>query len=332
MRADHAADATTTPPPRPTPTRSSSGSSRTRAIAARPRRAASSQALLDSGEARARVQARSPSTHADGPALASLVGLGARDALRRPSARAWPPRPCTGARRSSGRARSAGSCPHHVDRRARRGAGRGDDAGRLPLRPLQVRAGRGRRRRRARRADRLRPRRRRRGRRATRRVVAEAVNAARDLQNTPANDLTPTALAERARGARRESASSVEVEGREGIDARAGWARSPPSPQGSDAGAGADHAALRRRRRAPGRVLGFVGKAVTFDSGGISIKPAAKMAEMKFDMSRRRGGDRGASAAIAAAAAARPRRRASSARPRTCRRPRDQARRHRHAR
>ena len=32
-------------------------------------------------------------------------------------------------------------------------------------------------------------------------------------------------------------------------------------------------------------VLGFVGKAVTFDSGGISLKPGAKMAEMKFDMS-----------------------------------------------
>ena len=32
-------------------------------------------------------------------------------------------------------------------------------------------------------------------------------------------------------------------------------------------------------------MLGLVGKAVTFDSGGISIKPAAKMSEMKFDMS-----------------------------------------------
>ena len=32
-------------------------------------------------------------------------------------------------------------------------------------------------------------------------------------------------------------------------------------------------------------MLGFVGKAVTFDSGGISIKPGAKMSDMKFDMS-----------------------------------------------
>ena len=44
--------------------------------------------------------------------------------------------------------------------------------------------------------------------------------------------------------------------------------------------------------------LGLVGKAVTFDSGGISLKPGAKMAEMKFDMSggaavaRGRRGDR----------------------------------------
>jgi leucyl aminopeptidase len=36
---------------------------------------------------------------------------------------------------------------------------------------------------------------------------------------------------------------------------------------------------------ATGPVLGYVGKAVTFDSGGISIKPGPKMAEMKFDMS-----------------------------------------------
>jgi leucyl aminopeptidase len=36
---------------------------------------------------------------------------------------------------------------------------------------------------------------------------------------------------------------------------------------------------------ADGPLLGFVGKAVTFDSGGISLKPGAKMAEMKFDMS-----------------------------------------------
>ena len=60
-------------------------------------------------------------------------------------------------------------------------------------------------------------------------LVAAAANAARDLQNRPANDLTPTALAEYAieLGSTIESLS-VEVEGRAGIP-RGGWARSRPS-------------------------------------------------------------------------------------------------------
>jgi len=116
------------------------------------------------------------------------------------------------------------------------------------------------------------------------RVVAEAVNAARDLQNTPANDLTPQRLAERAEALAAElDGLSVEVMGREEIEA---------------AGMGAFAGVARGTREeprlitlryepegAPGPVLGFVGKAVTFDSGGISIKPGAKMSDMKFDMS-----------------------------------------------
>ena len=52
-------------------------------------------------------------------------------------------------------------------------------------------------------------------------LVAEAANAARDLQNRPANDLTPTALADHALALGREiDGLSVEVEGREGIVAR----------------------------------------------------------------------------------------------------------------
>src|SRR6266576_141819 len=52
-------------------------------------------------------------------------------------------------------------------------------------------------------------------------VLAAAQNAARDLQNTPANDLTPTRLAERARELAGEvSGLSVEVEGRDGLAAR----------------------------------------------------------------------------------------------------------------
>jgi leucyl aminopeptidase len=115
-------------------------------------------------------------------------------------------------------------------------------------------------------------------------LVAEAVNRARDLQNRPGNDLTPTALAEYAQALGGEiEALSVEVEGREGIAAR-GMGAFVAVAQGSEQ----EPALITLRYEGPGAkgpVLGFVGKAVTFDSGGISLKPGAKMAEMKFDMS-----------------------------------------------
>jgi leucyl aminopeptidase len=115
-------------------------------------------------------------------------------------------------------------------------------------------------------------------------VLAESVNAARDLQNRPANDLTPTALAEHARALAEEiEGLSVEVEGRAGILAR-GMGAFASVAQGSE-----QEPALitlhYAHPRARGPLLGLVGKAVTFDSGGISLKPGAKMAEMKFDMS-----------------------------------------------
>ena len=115
-------------------------------------------------------------------------------------------------------------------------------------------------------------------------LVAEAVNAARDLQNRPGNDLTPTAMAEHARGLAGEiDGLAADVEGREGIAARGMGAFSAVA-QGSEQ----EPALITMRYEGPGASgppLAFVGKAVTFDSGGISLKPGAKMAEMKFDMS-----------------------------------------------
>jgi leucyl aminopeptidase len=118
-------------------------------------------------------------------------------------------------------------------------------------------------------------------------IGVRAVNAARDLQNRPANDLTPTALADHARALAEElEGLSVEVEGREGIAAR-GMGAFAAVAQGSDQ----EPALITMRYEGPpasgasGPKLGLVGKAVTFDSGGISLKPGAKMAEMKFDMS-----------------------------------------------
>ena len=111
-------------------------------------------------------------------------------------------------------------------------------------------------------------------------VVAHAAILARDLQNTPANDLTPAALADAARAL---EGVAVEVHGRDFLIDQ-GMGAFAAVAQGSDT----EPALIVMRYDGPdatGPVLGLVGKAVTFDTGGISIKPAAKMHEMKFDMS-----------------------------------------------
>jgi leucyl aminopeptidase len=116
------------------------------------------------------------------------------------------------------------------------------------------------------------------------RVVAEAVNAARDLQNTPGNDMTPTRLAERARALADElDGLEVAVMDRADLEA-AGMGAFAAVAQGSH-----EEPRLITLRYEPagaeGPLLGLVGKAVTFDAGGISIKAGNKMSEMKFDMS-----------------------------------------------
>ena len=117
------------------------------------------------------------------------------------------------------------------------------------------------------------------------RATAEAANRARELQSLPSNVVTPSYLADRAREiAEASEAVSVEVLGRAEIEERGmggvaavarGTAEEPAL------------IALRYRGAADGEgeTLGLVGKAVTFDSGGISIKPAARMEDMKMDMS-----------------------------------------------
>ncbi len=111
-------------------------------------------------------------------------------------------------------------------------------------------------------------------------TVCAAVNAARDLQNEPANVMTPDALATRASEL---PGVTVEVMDRAAIEA-AGMGAFAAVARGSH-----EEPRLITIRYEPtdvaGPLLGFVGKAVTFDTGGISIKPAGKMHEMKFDMS-----------------------------------------------
>ncbi|HEY5198793.1 MAG TPA: leucyl aminopeptidase [Solirubrobacteraceae bacterium] len=115
-------------------------------------------------------------------------------------------------------------------------------------------------------------------------IVADAVNAARTLQNMPSNDMTPTRLGERAMELADElDGLGAVVEGREQIIGR-GMASFAAVAKGTDQ----EPALITLRYDGPdasGPVLGFVGKAVTFDTGGISLKPGAAMSEMKFDMS-----------------------------------------------
>ncbi len=114
-------------------------------------------------------------------------------------------------------------------------------------------------------------------------AVAAGVALTRDIANLPGNHCTPTRLAKFAQELAKRHALKVEVLGRAELQ-RLGMGALLAVAQGS---AQAPRFIVLRyegaaRRDAP-HVL--VGKGVTFDSGGISLKPGAEMDEMKFDMS-----------------------------------------------
>jgi leucyl aminopeptidase len=115
-------------------------------------------------------------------------------------------------------------------------------------------------------------------------IASEAANRARELQALPSNVVTPTYLADRAR----EIAAAHDAVGAEVMD-RAEIEGMGMGGLAAVAKGSAEEPRLIVLRYEPtqaaGETLGLVGKAVTFDTGGISIKPAAKMEEMKMDMS-----------------------------------------------
>ena len=126
------------------------------------------------------------------------------------------------------------------------------------------------------------------------RIISEAVCMARDLVNGPSNRVTPTALAEKAREMARDHAMEIQVLEMSEAEAM---------------GMGA-FAAVAKGSQEPGKfivleynkgreldTIALVGKGITFDSGGLSIKPSDKMERMKDDMS-------GAAAVMAAMGAA----------------------------
>jgi len=114
------------------------------------------------------------------------------------------------------------------------------------------------------------------------RVMAAAQNRARDLQMAPANVATPSFLAGRAEEiAAAHEAVTAEVLGPEQIAAK-GMGGLVAVSRGS--AEPARLIVLRYAGGGSGPTLGLVGKGVTFDTGGISLKPGAGMHEMKYDM------------------------------------------------
>ena len=114
-------------------------------------------------------------------------------------------------------------------------------------------------------------------------IIGESQNFARFLVNEPGNKLTPTVLGQRAAQMASETGMKWEVYSTDKLhELKMGafWSVS----QGS-----AEPPALIVLRYEPdgvtdGPVLGLVGKGITFDTGGISIKPADNMEKMKYDM------------------------------------------------
>jgi leucyl aminopeptidase len=114
-------------------------------------------------------------------------------------------------------------------------------------------------------------------------ILAQAANHTRDLANEPANELPPSALADRAQALAKDAGLECDVlddaKIREmGMGALMGVGIGSTQPP--------RFIILRYKGNKDSKeTLGLIGKGITFDSGGISIKPAAGMEAMKGDMS-----------------------------------------------
>lgn len=115
-------------------------------------------------------------------------------------------------------------------------------------------------------------------------IQVKAINLARDLANTPANRLTPKKISEEAISMAKRYGLNYEIFDREAIISEGMGAFASVA-----AGSIHEPQLIMLEYTSPeykdSEPLIFVGKGITFDSGGISIKPAAKMWEMKSDMS-----------------------------------------------
>ena len=113
-------------------------------------------------------------------------------------------------------------------------------------------------------------------------AIAAGVALAREFANRPGNHCTPTFLAEQAKKLGKEFALKVEVLDRKACE-KLGMGSFLAVAQGSDEPLRFIVARYEGAPKAQAPVV-LVGKGITFDTGGISLKPGAEMDEMKFDM------------------------------------------------
>ncbi|HYQ66038.1 leucyl aminopeptidase [Actinophytocola sp.] len=113
-------------------------------------------------------------------------------------------------------------------------------------------------------------------------AIAEAVRTARDFINTPPNDLYPASFADRAAALAREAGLTVEI-----LDEKALRKAGYGGVLGVGMGSARPPRVVRLSYEGPKarKKVALIGKGITFDTGGISIKPAATMDEMTSDMS-----------------------------------------------
>lgn len=112
-------------------------------------------------------------------------------------------------------------------------------------------------------------------------LSAMSANGARHLANTPPNEMTPTALAAFAEGIAEDSGCECHIlEPKQlaslGMNALLGVSRGSAQPSRL--------IVLKYHHSDDAKTVAIVGKGITFDTGGISLKPAASMHEMKYDM------------------------------------------------
>lgn len=115
------------------------------------------------------------------------------------------------------------------------------------------------------------------------RIIGEAQNIARDLVNEPANQLTPAKLASAAEEVAKQTGLQFELLDRDAM-AQLGMGALLGVAQGSDNPPYLIVLKYKPAREFGGDHLALVGKGVTFDTGGVSIKPSDGMEKMKYDM------------------------------------------------